>query len=166
VAEGPAVLKVSAVGDWVFREEENKSISAKYFEPASEVRVGDVLFTRANADVTGVGRSCVVSSCRNGLMLSDKTWRAHLHPNFSDCGYALVAISKGRRFRAHVEKVLAGTDAKNISQQRLLSAPVPKATPIAWASLNRETYAVLAAYHAAISRSVNQSSSFITRNLL
>lgn len=166
VATGPAVLKVSAVGDWVFREDENKSISEDVFDPEAEVRAGDVLFTRANADVTGVGRSCLVRACRPGLMLSDKTWRAHLRPSFSGCGHALVAVSKGLRFRTHVEKELAGTEAKNISQQRLLAAPVPSAPMAAWEALDRQVSAVLAAYHAAIERSVEQGTSFVLRHML
>jgi type I restriction enzyme S subunit len=166
VAEGPAVLKVSAVGDWVFREDENKSILPKYFDSAAEVHPGDILFTRANADVAGVGRSCVVGSCRGGLMLSDKTWRSRLHPQFADYGYALVAVSKGTRFRAHVERVLAGTEAKNISQQRLLAAPVPKAPQAEWEALNRYASTVLAAYDTAVSRSANPVSSLVTRHVL
>jgi len=166
VPAGPAVLKVSAVGDWVFRQDENKSISCEYFDATAEVRVGDILFTRANADVTGVGRSCVVVSCRPDLMLSDKTWRVHLAPQFEGCGHALVAVSKGSRFRAHVEQVLAGTDAKNISQQRLLSAPVPKATPGEWEALNRNAATALAAYHAATTRSSNRVMSLVNGYLL
>lgn len=72
------VLKVSAVGDWSFFQEENKSINDADFQMQYEVRPGDLLATRANADPNSVGRTCIVTLARSGLMLSDKTWRLNL----------------------------------------------------------------------------------------
>lgn len=165
-ATGPAVLKVSAVGDWTFNEGENKGIDLSYFDSSAEVRPGDILFTRANADVTGVARSCIVTECRRQLMLSDKTWRAHLRPTFMHFGPALVAVSKGARFRAHVERVLAGTEAKNISQHRLLSAPIPSASTSEWRAFNDHVIKVLTAYHAASSRADNRVAKIVSRHVL
>ena len=120
------VLKVSAVGDWEFVESENKQIEPAAFDPAREVRAGDLLVTRANADPNSVGRTCLVPATRAGLMLSDKTWRAILVSDVSGLSYAVLAWSKSSVVRAHIAARLNGTDAKNISQRNFLSAPAPK----------------------------------------
>jgi len=119
------VLKVSAVGDWSFVEHENKTIASEAFSERYEVQPGDFLVTRANADPDSVGRTCLVETCRKGLMISDKTWRLVLKP---DCGLdpmGVLAWTKSPRFRKHVRNQLSGTDAKNISKPKFLSAPLP-----------------------------------------
>lgn len=121
-----AVLKVSAVGDWEFVESENKQIEPAAFDPAREVRAGDLLVTRANADPNSVGRTCLVPATRAGLMLSDKTWRAILVSDAPGLPHAVLAWSKSSVVRAHIAARLNGTDAKNISQRNFLSAPAPK----------------------------------------
>jgi type I restriction enzyme S subunit len=120
------VLKVSAVGDWEYVETENKAISADAFVSALEVKVGDFLVTRANADPDSVGRTCIVRNTRSGLMLSDKTWRLRFHDDHSYDPHAVLAWTKSRSFRSHIRNHLNGTDAKNISQAWLLAGPIPK----------------------------------------
>ena len=74
------VLKVSAVGDGVFREEENKELlEASDFISSLEGKPAMILVTRCNALLSGIGRACFVEQTRSGLMLSDKTLR--LVPN-------------------------------------------------------------------------------------
>ena len=119
------VLKVSAVGDWNFCTDQNKRISEEAFVPGLEVQRGDFLATRANADPAAVGRTCVVEDCRSGLMLSDKTWRLSFIPDLSLPLIGVLAWTKSARFRRHVEQQLGGTEAKNISKSRFLSAPFP-----------------------------------------
>ena len=124
----PGVLKVSAVGDWQFREVENKRVPSHCFDESLRVRAGDILVIRANADHRAVGRSCIVQSCRsNALMLSDKTWR--LVPKKNIDSLALLAWTKSNRFRRHILNQTAGTDAKNISKRRFLTAPFPCRAP-------------------------------------
>lgn len=121
----PGVLKVSAVGDWAYFADENKVINDFAFHPHLEVKVGDLLATRANADPSAVGRTCLVSTTRPRLMLSDKTWRMTVT---SDSPYPLLGIlawTKSRSFRIHVRNHLSGTDAKNISQANFLRGPIP-----------------------------------------
>ena len=126
--EEPGVLKVSAVGDWQFRETENKRVSSHCFDESLRVRAGDILVIRANADPRAVGRSCIVQNCRsNTLMLSDKTWR--LVPRTNIDSLALLAWTKSNRFRRHILNQTGGTDAKNISKRRFLTAPFPCRVP-------------------------------------
>lgn len=120
------VLKVSAVGDWEYLESENKAISGDAFVPDLEVKAGDFLVTRANADPDSVGRTCIVKTTRSNLMLSDKTWRLCFDRQQPYDQHALLAWTKSRTFRRHIRKYLGGTDAKNVSQERFLEAPVPK----------------------------------------
>lgn len=124
------VLKVSAVGDWQFREGENKKVPSHYFDESLRVRAGDILVIRANADPKAVGRSCIVQSCQsNALMLSDKTWRLVPKKNIAIDSLALLAWTKSDRFRRHILSQTGGTDAKNISKRRFLTAPFPCRAP-------------------------------------
>jgi restriction endonuclease S subunit len=118
------VLKVSAVGNDCFVETENKAlVKQDDFNDEYELKPGFILVTRANASSTGVGRPCVVKSVRPGLMLSDKTLR--LIPKEE-------AILKrffyqnllSESYRTYIEVAAGGTEAKNISQDRLKKAPI------------------------------------------
>jgi len=120
------VLKVSAVGDWDFNAEENKAIASEQFLESRTVAAGDFLVARANADPDSVGRTCIVDSCPDRLMLSDKTWRIAFSTAYSDLRWGLLAWTKSPRFRQYIRQQLGGTEAKNISQSRLLDAPAPK----------------------------------------
>lgn len=120
-----AVLKVSAVGDWEFVAHEAKAVAPGDYDESVEVHGGDLLIARANADPDSVGRSCLVDSVRSGLMLSDKTWRAHLSDAAREVPYGVLAWTKCRAFRTHVRNQLNGTDAKNISKERFLAGPAP-----------------------------------------
>jgi len=122
---GLGVLKVSAVGDWEFVAHEAKAVAPDDYDQTAEVRGGDLLITRANADPDSVGRSCIVNGVRSGLMLSDKTWRAHLSDAALDVPFGVLAWTKCRAFRTHVRNQLNGTDAKNISKERFLAGPAP-----------------------------------------
>jgi type I restriction enzyme S subunit len=119
------VLKVSAVADWSFVERENKMVPPDEFDARFEVRAGDLLVTRANADPDSVGRTCLVEYCRPGLMLSDKTWRLVLKPKCGLDPVGVLAWTKSPTFRKHVRNQLGGTEAKNISKVAFLSAPLP-----------------------------------------
>jgi len=140
------VLKVSAVGDWFFLADENKVVAPDSFEHSLQVKAADILATRANADPESVGRTCIVEHCREGLMLSDKTWRLVIDPDCHIDPYAVLAWTKGPRFRAHVRNHLSGTDAKNISQAGFLSAPVPVGEVSAFNHFGTQVRALLRAW--------------------
>ena len=118
------VLKVSAVGKEAYVEMENKAlVSDKDFRPEYEVETGFVLVTRANALPSGVGRPCLVERTRKGLMLCDKTLRLVPKSGVTSERF-LYQNLLSRRYRGHVESVIGGTEAKNISQARLRKAPI------------------------------------------
>jgi len=119
-----AVLKVSAVGNKKYVATENKAlIDQSEFNPIYEVQEGFILVTRANANLSGVGRPCLVKSTRKGLMLSDKTLR--LIPDLEKVrNRFLYQLVQTKMYRQYVESVAGGTEAKNISQKLLGNAPV------------------------------------------
>lgn len=118
------VLKVSAVGRDLFVPEENKRLlDAADFRPGDIVRAGDVLVTRANAVVDNVARPCLVDRDFPNLMLSDKTLR--LVPRKGYPGRLLLAALRSPAYRSYVREVVNGTEAKNISQAKILAGPVP-----------------------------------------
>lgn len=118
------VLKVSAVGDGIFAAHENKRLLDKNdFRADMSVREGDLLVTRANALVENVARPCIVSRDYPNLMLSDKTLR--LIPNAKYPSRIVLAALRTRKYRDHVRESVGGTEAKNISQRKILAGPVP-----------------------------------------
>lgn len=122
---GFGVLKVSAISEWGFIPEENKALlDPDDFIEDYEVKPGYLLVTRANAALSGVGRACLVQETRPGLMLSDKTLRLVVDESVANPRFLLQGL-KSRECRRYIERVLGGTDAKNISQARLRKAPVP-----------------------------------------
>lgn len=118
------VLKVSAVGNDCFVETENKALVKQAdFNDEYEVKPGFILVTRANALPSGVGRPCVVKNVRPGLMLSDKTLR--LVPNEETVVERFLYQNLlSRNYRKYIETAAGGTEAKNISQDRLKKAPI------------------------------------------
>lgn len=124
------VLKVSAVGNGEFREAENKRLAdAQEFRADMQVKAGDLLVTRANASVDNVARPCIVDADYPHLMLSDKTLRLVPRPGYP--ARVVLAALQSRQYRAHVHQSVGGTEAKNISQKRILTGPVPSLTPTA-----------------------------------
>ena len=118
------VLKVSAAGEFGFWQDENKALlNLDDFAPELEVQPGFLLVTRANALRTGVGRACVVEKTRRGLMLSDKTLRLVEDPMKVRQRFLLEAL-RSRLCRNSIEGAANGTEAKNISQERLRQAPI------------------------------------------
>lgn len=118
------VLKVSAVGASGYCPEENKAlIDTSDFLVSATVSVGDFLVTRANAQSQGVARTCIVEATPSNLMLSDKTWRLIFTPDAPSKRFVL-AWTKLPRFRSYIDALCSGTEAKNISQEKFLNAPM------------------------------------------
>jgi restriction endonuclease S subunit len=118
------VLKVSAVGTSGYCCEENKAlINTSDFLTSAVVAAGDFLVTRANAQSQGVARTCIVEMTPSNLMLSDKTWRLIFTPDAPSKRFVL-AWTKLPKFRSYIDALCSGTEAKNISQEKFLSAPM------------------------------------------
>lgn len=118
------VLKVSAVGSQGYCPEENKALlNSEDFVPDATVKAGNFLVTRANAQPQGVARTCLVETTPSNLMLSDKTWRLNFSVSAPPKRF-ILAWTKLPKFRAYIEALCSGTEAKNISQDKFLSGPM------------------------------------------
>lgn len=118
------VLKVSAVGTSGYCPEENKAlIDTGDFLDSAIVKAGDFLVTRANAQSQGVARTCIVETTPSNLMLSDKTWRLIFASDAPSKRFVL-AWTKLPKFRSYIDALCSGTEAKNISQEKFLAAPM------------------------------------------
>ncbi|WP_346912442.1 hypothetical protein [uncultured Roseibium sp.] len=116
------VLKAGCANGSVFREEENKALPVGLDPiPELEVRLGDVLMSRANGSRENVGATAYVDATRPMLMLSDKVFRLHPAPGVSPQFLALLLGS--RPLRHQIERAISGADglANNLPQSALKS---------------------------------------------
>lgn len=119
------ILKVSAATSGIYHESESKPSPDGYSPPASHiVRVGDMLFSRANT-VALVGATAIVEKTNGKTLLPDKLWRfvwaepvepAYMH-----------ALFQSSRVRQELGKLSSGTSAsmRNISQGKLFDLRLP-----------------------------------------
>jgi type I restriction enzyme S subunit len=103
------VLKSGCVNGGKFRSEENKALAeGATFDPADEVKVGDILMSRASGSLELVGSVALVEDTRPGLLLSDKTFRLIatdvIIPRF------LVAQLTSRHVRNQIELLANGAE--------------------------------------------------------
>lgn len=121
------VLKVSAVKDGVFLEDENKQLPPETPpEPRYEIKSGDLLITRANTPQL-VGATAVAHEPRRKLMLCDKIFRVattrNLLPDF------LVLVSLGTRIRDMCAEASHGASQSmaNLKTGEIKQWPIPAA---------------------------------------
>lgn len=121
------VLKVGAVSFGYFNEHENKQLPAKLKpRPYYEIKVGDVIISRANV-TRYVGACAYVSETRSKLMLCDKLFRVRFKKDSAiDAEFLAIAL-KLPTVREQVETRLTGTSPtmKNISKPALLDLQFP-----------------------------------------
>jgi type I restriction enzyme S subunit len=124
---GFRILKVSAVTSGTYRETENKAAPNDYDPPRNHVvRVGDLLFSRANTKEL-VGATAIVESSDRRTLLPDKLWRfvwkRGIEPRY------VHALFQTPHVRRELSKLSTGTSAsmRNISQAKLRSLTVPVA---------------------------------------
>jgi type I restriction enzyme S subunit len=121
-----AVLKTTAVQALRYLPGENKELPATLEpRPEAEVKVGDVLFTRAGP-MNRVGISCLVDATRPRLMLSDKIIRFRPRPDRLDGRFTALCLNAGATAE-YLEVAKSGMAASqvNISQAKLKAAPIP-----------------------------------------
>ncbi|CAI7979498.1 type I restriction enzyme, S subunit [Frankia sp. Hr75.2] len=119
------VLKVSAVKNGVFVEDENKQLPTEVkSESRYEVRPGDLLITRANTPQL-VGAAAVAVSPRKKLLICDKIFRvsitSDLMANF------LVFVSLSTKIRDMCAEASHGTSQSmaNLKTEEIKRWPIP-----------------------------------------
>ncbi len=116
------VLKAGCLNGGNFRHSENKALPPElYPEEAYEVRVGDVLMSRASGSPELVGSTALVKATRERLMLSDKIFRLKLK-EFVNTAFFVAALNS-RPLRIQIENALSGGNgmANNLPQSSLLT---------------------------------------------
>jgi len=114
------VLKAGCVNWGVFRENENKALPKTLEAVASlEVKLGDVLVSRANGSPELVGSTAFVSKSRPLLMLSDKIFRVHTK-SLCDSQY-FVLLFNSVSIRSQILQTISGAEglANNLPQASL-----------------------------------------------
>ena len=116
------VLKAGCLNGGNFRPSENKALPPELPpEEAYEVRVGDVLMSRASGSPELVGSTALVKATRERLMLSDKISRLKLK-EFVNAAFFVAALNS-RPLRIQIENALSGGNgmANNLPQSSLLT---------------------------------------------
>ena len=116
------VLKAGCLNGGNFRPSENKALPPELPpEEAYEVRVGDVLMSRASGSPELVGSTALVKATRERLMLSDKIFRLKLK-EFVNAAFFVAALNS-RPLRIQIENALSGGNgmANNLPQSSLLT---------------------------------------------
>ena len=116
------VLKAGRLNGGNFRPSENKALPPELPpEEAYEVRVGDVLMSRASGSPELVGSTALVKATRERLMLSDKIFRLKLK-EFVNAAFFVAALNS-RPLRIQIENALSGGNgmANNLPQSSLLT---------------------------------------------
>lgn len=121
------VLKLGAVSFGEYDETENKALPSNLKPiPEYEVRVDDVLISRAN--ITQYVGACIhVSATRHHLILCDKIFRVAFRRDSQLNGRFLAAVMKTHPLRQQIENALTGTSPtmKNITKPALLNLRLP-----------------------------------------
>jgi type I restriction enzyme S subunit len=132
------IIKVSAMTWGEFRATENKTLfPGQQFDPNNEIRVGDILVSRANT-VNYVGAPVLVRETRPRLLLSDKSLRLSLRPGV-DPNW-LIEVLSSPMVRQQISERATGTKdgMRNVSQATLLDINVPIVPPEEQAAVAEE----------------------------
>ncbi len=119
------ILKVSAATSGQYRESESKPTPDGYVPPSAHiVRVGDMLFSRANTEEL-VGATAIVESTNGKTLLPDKLWRI-VWAEPAESLY-MHALFQSPHVRQELGKLSSGTSAsmRNISQGKLFDLMLP-----------------------------------------
>ena len=121
------VVKVSAVTWGEFDENESKTCTDEtQWNPLTQIKVGDFLFSRANT-LQLVGNCVIVNNISKRLMLSDKILRFTFDDTVLD-EYVLY-YTRSRSYRDQIEELASGNQdgMRNVSQKnlRLIKFPIP-----------------------------------------
>lgn len=124
------VLKAGAANGGTYREDEHKALPSSLEPiPSLEVKVGDVLITRASGTAEYVGSFAFVHQTRSKLMLSDKNFRLKFDAAPKLLPELLALTANTYAVRQQILQYVSGADglAKNIGSGNLREVwlPVP-----------------------------------------
>ena len=116
------VLKTSCVNNAHFDSTANKALpqNVKAF-PRYEVKVGDILMSRASGSSKLIGSVAYVYETRNKLLLSDKVFRLHLSSSVNRVYF--MYLMQAAYMRSNIESTISGGEgmASNITKSSILS---------------------------------------------
>ncbi|NCC62195.1 MAG: restriction endonuclease subunit S [Verrucomicrobiae bacterium] len=118
---GFKILKVSAVTSGLYKETESKPAPSNFVPPESYiVKVGDLLFSRANTEQL-VGATALVRETNGKTLLPDKLWRFVWKDSQKISSFYMWALFQSNYARQELSAVATGTSSsmKNISQEKL-----------------------------------------------
>jgi type I restriction enzyme S subunit len=121
------ILKVSAVTEMIYKPEQSKPVPSDYLPPSEHfVRVGDLLFSRANTTEL-VGAVAYVWGTPNNLLLPDKLWRFVWKNEETVSPLYVWGVFTNKDFKNELGKLGTGTSGsmKNISQGKLMNLKIP-----------------------------------------
>lgn len=121
------ILKVSAVTEMIYKPEQSKPVPSDYLPPSEHfVRVGDLLFSRANTTEL-VGAVAYVWGTPNNLLLPDKLWRFVWKNEETVSPLYVWRVFTNKDFKNELGKLGTGTSGsmKNISQGKLMNLKIP-----------------------------------------
>ncbi|CAI1794701.1 restriction endonuclease subunit S [Serratia fonticola] len=117
-----AVLKSGCVNGGVFRQNEHKALPFN-IKPHTEyeVKVGDLLMSRASGSVDLIGSVAFVETCREKLLLSDKVFRIILSKDMLPEYFSI--IMKSDSIRNQIKLAINGAEglANNITKEAIKS---------------------------------------------
>ena len=103
------ILKISAVTSGIFNESESKPAPRGFDPPARYfVRVGDILFSRANTEAL-VGATALVSWTDGRSLLPDKLWRLVWRGAENVSPSYMLALLQDKSVRKSLSKIASGT---------------------------------------------------------
>lgn len=114
------VVKSGCVNGGTFTPEENKALPSHLTPmPEYEIKVGDILMSRASGSPDLIGSISLVNETPDKLMLSDKIFRIQCSERILPRFFTMVMGS--RVVRAQVEQSISGADglANNLPQSRI-----------------------------------------------
>lgn len=117
------VLKAGCVNNGIFRHTKHKALPKNLSpRPELEVRIGDLLMSRASGSPDLIGSTAYVEACSGRLMISDKLFRLHVRPSLIQSH--LLAFTLGcSTSRYQIMRAINGAEglANNITQATVRS---------------------------------------------
>ncbi|MCJ8349183.1 restriction endonuclease subunit S [Moritella sp.] len=115
------VLKTSCVNNAEYDYSQNKALPNFITPfPAYEVKIGDVLMSRASGSINLIGSVAYVYETPPKILLSDKIFRLHLTPQINGEFFSLLMRSS--YMRRNIERTISGAEgmANNITKSAVI----------------------------------------------